>query len=145
MKMPEHSPELVPGLNALKGIGAPAVPVLRRALRSPSDGDRFKAASALGQRGPAANSAVPDLLKSLDDREISVQINAIQALTAIGASSEELISKLIPRLANPNWQMSTCAAELLIRIEKEKKRSSRSASVQFDDAMAFLHATAPGA
>ena len=55
----------IEGITALDRIGAAAVPALRDALKSDSDDRKTYALRALGDIGPAAAPAVPDLIEIL--------------------------------------------------------------------------------
>lgn len=65
---------------ALAAIGAPAVPALAAELR----GGRHAAAWALGELGPAAAPAVPELTAALGHRDKHLRTGAVRALAAIG-------------------------------------------------------------
>src|SRR4051794_1763351 len=94
MKMTGESPDRDPGLKALKIMGAPAVKVLQKYLKSPETVIKFRAAWALGQLGPVSSNAVPDLVNALKDPDVMVQIVALQALTSIGTSRQDIVPSL---------------------------------------------------
>ena len=73
-----------------------SVPQLLTALEDPNDADvRRSAARALGKLGPAAAEAVPELVKALEDKDISVCGCASRALGQMGpAGAEPLIKAL---------------------------------------------------
>jgi HEAT repeat protein len=130
------------GLEALKAMGQRGVPSLRRALKSPEIPQRLKAAWTLGQLGPAAQEAVPDLMAALDDEAAAVRVFSVQSLTTIGGSGDDLVSKLVAKLSDPNLGVSNGAADLLNKIEQERK--AKHAPVWTNElgyAMAFLNAS----
>jgi HEAT repeat protein len=74
-------------LDRLKTQVAAAVPVLRKALRGERDLARLEAATALGELGGAAASAIPILeLVSEDDPLVAVRRAAAAALGKIKAA-----------------------------------------------------------
>ncbi len=121
LKMPANSPESDPSLKALKSMGASAVTILQKGMNSRQTSHRFKAAWALGELGPSASNAVPQLIKAVDDENVGVQINAMRALTSLGVVDKTLPPKLSPRLNDSNLEMSGCAGALLsLHAEKSK-------------------------
>ncbi len=66
----------------LEEIGSPAVPVLVRALESPSEHVRWEAAKALGKIADA--SAAPALVRTLEDEKAAVRWLAATALINLG-------------------------------------------------------------
>jgi hypothetical protein len=131
------------GLDTLKKMGPAAVPVLQRALKSQKRYQRFRAAWALGQLGPAAENAIPDLVNALNDADLSVRIYSIQALTKIGTSREDLIPKLLVMLKHKT--LSNYAACLLNEIERQRNLQNLDPipSDDFEYAMAFAHSPIP--
>lgn len=129
----------------LREFGEEAVPVLRQALKSDRNGDRFKAAWALGNLGTGAQPAVPDLIQALDDPRLGVQINATIALAKIGVYQERLVPKLLTRLSHPDLGMSGCSGELLIRMEETKGDGEEFPIGPSEYATAFANASSPRA
>ncbi len=81
-----------PAMAALKGIGPEAVPALREALKGgakPGDFNRINFISTvsqvLGEIGPGAKAAIPDLIANLKDKELSFA--AGEALRKIGPAA----------------------------------------------------------
>jgi len=71
---------------ALGRIGIDAVPALEEAVRQEGSGVRKAASEALGVIGPEASSAMPTLVKVVDDKSADEQLRVvcIQALGSIG-------------------------------------------------------------
>lgn len=134
-----------PQINALRSMGISAVPVVQNALKSSKRHDRAKAAWVLGQLGPVASNAVPDLILALDDADPSTQNYAIAALAAIGTTSEEAVPKLVAKLSSPNPAISYFAADLLDKIEHERqaKKLSPVSGDEYERAMSFVRAALP--
>jgi vesicle coat complex subunit len=73
-------------------------------------------ASALRQIGPAAEPAVPALVKALGDPDPEVQISAAEALGRIGPAAEPAVPALIEALGDPDADVQRTASETLGRI-----------------------------
>ena len=73
---------------ALAKIGLPAVEPLVEALADPLPDRRAGAAYALGLLGSPANSALPQLLDLLDDKETDVRRQASQAIVRVLPSAK---------------------------------------------------------
>jgi len=71
--------------SVIAGVGAPAVAPLRLSLQDGNFFIRRRAADILGQIGPAAASAVPQLIDNLSDTQYEVHMAAENALRKIGA------------------------------------------------------------
>ncbi|MCM2372336.1 HEAT repeat domain-containing protein [Aporhodopirellula aestuarii] len=88
----------------LKHQGSAAVPVLREQLGSADQNIQVAALKTLGQLGPSAISALPDMLKLIEDEKEFVYIrqNAVQCLAAIesGQSAQTTIDRLHALLRN---------------------------------------------
>jgi HEAT repeat protein len=146
MQMSAEHADKDPGLLALKHLGKPAVRVLRRSLKSPGEVDRLKAAWALGRLGACASNAIPDLSVAANDRNLAVQVGAIQALAAIGTAREDLIPRFLIKLTNSNWHISAASADLINRIEKEMEvQGTLDYGRYFEHSKVFLKASAPHA
>lgn len=92
--------------NALALLGAPAVPTLTQAVRSPRPYTAFAAARALGALGPTAASAVPALLELAADRSrLTVQ------LTDGGGSSEEVVRAALKAIAPDDPKVKAALAK----------------------------------
>ncbi|MBM4002087.1 MAG: HEAT repeat domain-containing protein [Planctomycetes bacterium] len=81
--------------DALRRIGAAAVPDLVRSLNDRDPEMRFRAAEILGRMGSEAKEAVPDLVAHIDDPELRVRKAAIRALGQIGPASSPAVPALI--------------------------------------------------
>jgi HEAT repeat protein len=139
IKTGEQSPALV----AVQELGGAVVPTLRKRLKSQDISDRIKAAWVLGQLGPVASNAIPDLIMCLDDPVNNLPIFAIQSLEAIAPAQVDAVPKLLSKLSDANEGVSNCAADLLGMIEKERKaRNLRMSSDDYEYDMAFVHASA---
>lgn len=134
-----------PQIIALRSMGIPAVPVVQNALKSSKRYERAKAAWVLGQLGPVASNAVPDLILALDDADPSTQNYAIAALAAIGTTSEEAVPKLVAKLSSPNPAISYFAADLLDKVEHERQAKNLSpvSGDEYERAMSFVRAALP--
>jgi len=94
-------------LRVVEGIGTNGIPDLIRMLKlkdptSKSDTElvgnwicRWNAAHTLGQLGPQARSAIPHLVKSLEDRVPEVRYFSAQALGRIGPEAKDAVPKLM--------------------------------------------------
>jgi HEAT repeat protein len=71
-------------IKALKCVGGPPAAVVAEALTSPSPSARVSAAKVLEEVGPAAEGAIPALIRALADTDNSVQDSARLALARIG-------------------------------------------------------------
>jgi len=136
-----NSPEII----ALRSMGISVLPVVQNALKSTSRYDRAKAAWVIGQLGPVASNAVPDIIMAIDDADPSTQNYAIAALGAIGTTSEEAVPKLVAKLSNPNPAISYFAADLLDKIEQERRMKGLppAAGDEYERAMSFVRAALP--
>lgn len=80
-----------------------SVPALRAALRSTDAGVVFEAVRALGEIGPGAKDAAPDLAAALGHADSDVRRAAADALVALGPSQLEPIAQRLAegRIASP--------------------------------------------
>lgn len=85
---------------ALSEIGAPAVAAVEAASKT-STAAAISACDVLAAIGPDAKSAVPTLLKLLEDEGPMVSWHAARALGEIGASPETVIPALVKGLQSP--------------------------------------------
>ena len=88
-----------------------AVATLRAALADPSSAVRVGAAQALGQIGPAAAGAAPDLIGILQDPDETVRCRAAEALGLVGA--EAAVPALTGELSDPSPAVQEAAARAL--------------------------------
>jgi HEAT repeat protein len=99
---------------ALAKIGIPSIPKLLEVLQGRNNNihARIGAADALGDIGDA--SAVPELVKTVDDKNSDLQIHSIRALGKI--KDPTTISKLLEILCDPNSDLGEEAATALGRM-----------------------------
>ncbi len=119
-----------PGAAVTMGrVGAPAVPLLRNALKSENPKTRAMAAKALSDIGPPAIDAVPDLLPLLSDTAGSpptswpsgiVCDQAALALANIDPTRTEALPVLIKIVTSERWM---AAADGIKAIEKMGSRA----------------------
>ena len=91
--------ELAPYGLSLGGSGS--VEVLRRALRHADPWVRATAADTLGDMGPAALTALPDLRASLEDEDAWVRHNGLEAFTTWGEAAEDARAAVTTALQDP--------------------------------------------
>lgn len=82
-------------------------------LQDPEERTRQAAASALGDIGPDAKTAVPQLLLALDDDSGPVGSATRLALAQVGPPPAYLLPDLIAHLRHPNWTIRRAAAVVL--------------------------------
>lgn len=116
-KTPEEKRQ---ALKNLRTEDAPAlaliVPVLTEWLADPDANVRVETAQCLGQIGPVAAPALPDLMRLVENQDelAWVRVATIQALGSIDPRSTETLSGvLIARLKDPNGQVREAAARSL--------------------------------
>jgi HEAT repeat protein len=80
----------------LKKVGAPAIPVLRRAIESPSL--RQGVIETFGRIGVDAAEAVPDILKYLDSDNQFIRLACLRALKSIGTYNDAIQEGLTKRV-----------------------------------------------
>lgn len=85
-------------------------------LKSEKAAERAAAARILGELGPKAKDAVPDLQAALGDADKDVRRSAARALGDIGAASKPAVSALGKALKDPDAQVRQSAAYALGRI-----------------------------
>lgn len=89
-------------------------PVLQRYFSLPCRRSTYRTSCAkgLGLLGPAATTAVPDLLEALDDRNPGVRSAAALALVRVGAPKSQFIPRLVADLAikDPNERLGCIVA-----------------------------------
>jgi hypothetical protein len=132
-----------PALAAFQKMGSAAVPVLQTELKSQDAGSRIKAAWVLGQLGPVASNAIPDLLQSLDNPVNNLPIFALQSLETIAPAQVDDVSKLLSELCSTNIGVCNCAADLLDKIEQARKAANLPQyGDAYENAMVFLRSPA---
>jgi HEAT repeat protein len=132
-----------PPLEALRKMGPAALPTLREALKASLPSTRLRAAWALGELGPMASNAVPDLVQGLDDDDDMIRSFSMEALTGIGTARSDLVPKLLAELKR--WTVCHQAADLLDKIEQQRKAMNlpRAYSDEYEYAMAFARGATP--
>lgn len=125
---------------ALGGIGKPAVPVL--AARLEDENLRPLVAAVLGEIGPDAVGAVPQLLKLLDSEERSIRVEAVLAISNMGPAARGTAAPaLMKRLSNPKDESRAGAIYTLAKIgASEAVPSIRRILEEGDDSQAQLAA-----
>jgi HEAT repeat protein len=106
-------------LALLVSLGPSAATDLGLALKDPSDRVRSYAADGLRQLGPNAQTAVPQLLSSLQDG--SGRNDVIKALGAVGPSARDAIEELLKAIKDEGLRMNAALAVLKIRPESAGK------------------------
>lgn len=101
-------------------IGEDALKAVRRALRDKEKYVRSMVAGSLGKLGPAAASAVPDLLKAAGDPDKDVRISAVWALGAIGPAAASATKKLEALLKDPDPAVRGSVAAALDQVRPKK-------------------------
>ena len=91
---------------------APAAPALARALRHPRR-DYYGAGWVLIKMGPAAESAVPELVVGLDHSSPGVRRHAAFVLGTIGESARCAVPKIARLLRDPDSGVRTASAGAL--------------------------------
>lgn len=114
----------VVALYALTELKAPnLVPVFTDAIRDEDDEVRCSGAFGLGQIGPAAAWAVPDLMKLLKSRNSRVKTFATEALGLIGRESKVAIPLIVSDLGRMNKFRLALVAKTLGRIGSDPEMS----------------------
>ncbi len=101
-------------LDAVAGLGAPAVPRLIGALKYKPL--RPQIAGILGRIGPPAAPAAPELAKLLTDEDPNVAIEAAHALANIGPGAKDAVPALVEVFKQPESQLTFGVAYALGRI-----------------------------
>lgn len=111
----------------IASLGEPVVPDLITALRHPSDEINELAANALIDLGPVAHTALPELMKLLEDRETpaAVRLRAIGIVKSIGPAAESATDLLVRELNDPelNDTLQASAADALGSIGPAARRA----------------------
>ena len=84
--------------DALGRIGAPAIPYLQQALRSPDPETKKQAAEVLARMGNDARPAVNDLIALLNDPDLEVRKVAVRTLGRIGPDAAAAVPALMQSL-----------------------------------------------
>ena len=104
-----------PVAHGLAAIGEASIPMLVGTLRdSLSEGSREEAAYALELLGPQARSAVPELIKAIQDKDLFVRRRVAKALGRIGPEARDAVPFLEAALGDEhNYQHTLLALEKL--------------------------------
>lgn len=116
------TPEDVLRLNAslaLSGIGAPAVPWLRRLLRAPDPAVVTVAIGALGLIGPAARDALPDLQAMAASTDPKIRQAAAGALVKVSGNPAAGLPVLAQDLASPDPAVRTATLERIGELQEK--------------------------
>jgi HEAT repeat protein len=121
------SPVLLSGVVlAAAGCGNPkkidySVPALVKTLKGDKNADmRYWAAQSLGQYGPEARAAIPDLIGALKDDSKMVRMGAAYALAELG--SADAVPALQEAAQDPEKEVRDAAAYALKQIRKPGQR-----------------------
>ncbi len=103
-------PELASG--ALAAIGEASVPALTRIVRGGIADARVRAIAAVGEVGPKAITAIPDLMRALVDPDENVRTAAAEALgrAARGTGAAAAVPGLINAFTDPDHRVREQAA-----------------------------------
>jgi HEAT repeat protein len=107
----------------LANIGEPAIPALVKALHKGHRSVQAFAAAALGEIGPKAQSATPDLISLFDSGDAFVSAHAIEGLSGIGAPA---VPALTAALTNSSVQVRAWSTITLGRIGTDARAASLS-------------------
>jgi HEAT repeat protein len=101
-----------------------SVPSLRKTLREHKDPNmRYWAAQSLGQFGPEAKAAVPDLIEAMKDKNKMVQMGAGYALAELGPAAADAVPALQEAAKSPEKEVRDAAEYALKQIlQKGQKR-----------------------
>jgi HEAT repeat protein len=97
-------------LRALRGFGAPAVPLLVEALQQPNPAVRVSAAATLGAMGRDASAAIRPLFSLVTTDDAATQAAVLRALTALRAEPAQLKPTLQQAMKNPAPSVRKAAA-----------------------------------
>jgi len=101
-------------------MGPAAIPALTDVLKVKHEQSRF-VAEALGNMGPEANAAVPQLQELLDDKDGLVRQAAAEALGKIGVVAQTAIPQLTKLLHDEDLHIRVAAADALGKMGPEAK------------------------
>ena len=125
-------------VDALCGIGQPAVPALNKALDDENEEVRMFAAFTLGQVGQrvSAEGAIPLLIETLKDKDLEVRMNAAWALGVIRA--REAVPALTEMLRDQHIGDRRSAAQALGYIGIGAKDAVPALTVTLEDEDTFM-------
>jgi HEAT repeat protein len=110
-------------LETQSGVGGDvsSLPKLLADLGSPKAQVRSRAALALGELGPDAQTAIPALVKALKDSDETVARQAGRSLRAIGAPTRDDLPLLIEGIRDANPRVRNYAVEALGKMGAEAR------------------------
>lgn len=129
-------------VNALVGIGEPAVPALTKQLADASPVLRFLAAYALGEIGPPAKSAADGLEKLTRDPFGEIAAEGARALVVVTGSVEKVKAPVEAALMDGSARNRRGILQLIARMGPAGKPFAPAALRLLDDPEAEVRATA---
>jgi len=113
-------------LAALQSLGADgreAVPELKTLLGRTKDDDlAAEIAKTLGEMGPAAAAAVPELTALLDRKAMWPRYAAVDALGRMGPAAAPALPKILALTKDPDREVSAAAAQAARRLRRSQPR-----------------------
>lgn len=105
---------------ALEKIGKGVVQTLRDSLKDPDPAARAQAIETLGELGPKAKAALPDLKTALSDKDGIVRLQAALALKKTG-DAKDALTDLIKLLDDPDNRVRRIVAASLEEVGPDAK------------------------
>ena len=114
-ELPQSSDDMTTILfGILAGLGPAAaeqtVPAARQMLRTGDAVARRAAGEALGQLGPTAIQAIPDLIAAVGDANLGVRMQCMQTLSGFGAAADSAVPAIAKSLRDPLATGAACVA-----------------------------------
>ena len=110
-------------IEVLKAIGPQAAEPLKRVLSGGGKNAVRGAADVIAGLGPAAETAVPELIALLADKDVEIRVKAIRTLGTIGASrKQEILPALAPFAASKDPSESYALSEALKALGAESSQ-----------------------
>jgi HEAT repeat protein len=106
--------------DALEKIGKGVVQTLVMLLKDPDPATRAQAIETIGELGPKAKAATPDLQKALADKDGIVRLQAALALKKLGDAKDSL-TDLVKLLDDPDGRVRKIAAASLEEVGPDAK------------------------
>lgn len=102
-----------------------AVPALEKSLSDPSNPSSVRqySASALGMIGEPAKSAIPSLIRLLNQADPKLQRFVAMALGNIGLEAKTVVPHLVSKLNAPNMEVQTSVIFALERFDADAKEA----------------------
>ncbi|MCE9544569.1 MAG: HEAT repeat domain-containing protein [Planctomycetia bacterium] len=130
-------------LNSLAEEGEAVVPPMIQALKDPRTA--YWACLVLSDVGPPAKDAVPQLIKTLEDERVEVQMEAAMALGSIGPDARSAAPELTKLLGDKHPAVKYAAVFALGSIGAPAAASSGALEKELDGKDLFLNIIATGA